>query len=1327
MLFGEKIISGVNDDEIGRLSLDIPAWSFDGDVDFELTIGTLEAIQYNFAYVIDVSGSMEDEPLAQAKAAYQSLTEDLADQFADIDDSADFAVVPFSSEATLLEQPSAAATIETVNGLTAGGATDYAKALSTAAGFFDEPEAGVANVVFFLSDGEPRYLPFGPFFDQPQPVELYEDDAAELQELAEVRAYGFPGASLEALNVVDEGGDAEILESPEDLTARFERGTFDRDDIARIDVRLGGEIVEQIPGSSERLEASPLGFRLEGSLDGLEVSYDAENEFAFDLVFDNGLPTTTISGKITTGQEEIVEQIFDDEGNLTERRTFSVTQSDYFDDEGVNETVTANSLPNVIGAGAGNNVVRGDAGNDRFIVETGVNLIYGDEGIDTAEFAGTLEEFGPIQDEGTLVRVGDDHRFVDVEFFEFTDQRVATADLSVVPLADLNAAALSVEEGDASTTTAVELVVSLSQPAPDDLTLVYEIVPQTATADDVVALEGEVVVPAGDSAGTIELGVVGDDEVEGNERFDVVVEIAGGATFADGASEATATVTIIDDEAVLGVPVTGGDPTLREPDAGVTRDATVTLTRFGDVRAAAAVAYAVSGSGAQPANADDFGGTLPSGEVTFAPGEDTTEVSLPLFGDGIVEATERFALELTTVAGNLTAPTEPIEFFIVDADPPANEAPTAEGDAYTVDEDGELVVDADAGVLADDVDPDDDELSAVLVDDVTNGILTLDANGSFTYTPDADFNGTDGFTYRASDGALESDLATVTITVEEEPNAAPAFDLDVFDFAIPEDATVGTEIGRLGASDPDGDPLTYTPATLFDGVAALAGDGTLSLAQQLDFETIAAYGPATATVSDGFLDDTVPVRLEVVDVNEAPAADADEYEVEEDGTLVVAAAAGVLEGDVDPEGADLTAVLVDDVANGTLSLDAAGGFTYTPDADFTGTDGFTYWASDGTLESAVTAVTITVTPENDAPVFEEEDYRFEVVEDAAVGTVVGRVEATDVDDGDTRGFAPAALFGGAFALDPSSGEVSVAAPLDFDAQAAYGPATVEVTDAAGARDTASVEIDVDEATLGGGIPLGVSEPGGGGLGSTTVTLARTGDVSAEVTVAYSVRGTGENPAEARDFGFALPAGEATFAAGSAIAEVEIPLVGDFVKEGPEGAELVVTKEAGAPAGTPSGTLALVLTDGPLDRDTVVTGSPEADRLVGDGAAAVYELGAGNDVVRAGGGDDVLIGGAGREMFFGGPGADLFVLDDATDPDMVYDFSSAEGDQLVVLIDALLAGGGTADLDRLRLVEAGSFTTLLADLDGTETPLASLRGDVGDLSEVIANAEDPFVV
>ncbi len=142
-IFGEELIISTDGAEIGRFSLDIPAWSFDGDVEYQLTVGTLEGIQYNFAYVIDVSGSMEGEPLAQAQAAYQALTEDLTEQFPDIDSSADFAVVAFSTDATLLEPVSAAETVAAVNGLTAGGTTDYEKALSTAAGFFDEPEAGV--------------------------------------------------------------------------------------------------------------------------------------------------------------------------------------------------------------------------------------------------------------------------------------------------------------------------------------------------------------------------------------------------------------------------------------------------------------------------------------------------------------------------------------------------------------------------------------------------------------------------------------------------------------------------------------------------------------------------------------------------------------------------------------------------------------------------------------------------------------------------------------------------------------------------------------------------------------------------------------------------------------------------------------------------------------------------------------------------------------------------------------------------------------------------------------------------------------------------------
>jgi VCBS repeat-containing protein len=67
--------------------------------------------------------------------------------------------------------------------------------------------------------------------------------------------------------------------------------------------------------------------------------------------------------------------------------------------------------------------------------------------------------------------------------------------------------------------------------------------------------------------------------------------------------------------------------------------------------------------------------------------------------------------------------------------------------------------------LGDDSDPDDDQLSAMLESGPSHGTLNLNANGSFTYTPKNNFNGTDSFTYRAKDGTLDSNLATVTITI----------------------------------------------------------------------------------------------------------------------------------------------------------------------------------------------------------------------------------------------------------------------------------------------------------------------------------------------------------------------------------------------------------------------------------------------------------------------------------------------------------------------------------------------------------------------------------
>src|SRR5207237_7034740 len=103
------------------------------------------------------------------------------------------------------------------------------------------------------------------------------------------------------------------------------------------------------------------------------------------------------------------------------------------------------------------------------------------------------------------------------------------------------------------------------------------------------------------------------------------------------------------------------------------------------------------------------------------------------------------------------------------------------------------------GILANDADPDGDALSAVLATFPAHGTLTLNADGSFAYTPYEGFVGTDGFTYRASDGLATSNIARVTMTVQyavDEDNTltvaapgvvAPFYDPEV---GVPPDAVL---------------------------------------------------------------------------------------------------------------------------------------------------------------------------------------------------------------------------------------------------------------------------------------------------------------------------------------------------------------------------------------------------------------------------------------------------------------------------------------------------------------------------------------------------------
>jgi VCBS repeat-containing protein len=163
---------------------------------------------------------------------------------------------------------------------------------------------------------------------------------------------------------------------------------------------------------------------------------------------------------------------------------------------------------------------------------------------------------------------------------------------------------------------------------------------------------------------------------------------------------------------------------------------------------------------------------------------------------------------------------------------------------------------------------------------------------------------------------------------------------------------------ELGEGDDDGE--------LTGGLTATTGSGSTATFTDLGIE--GASGSYTLIFRSGTL---LPAESGVIAIeNAAPTADADDYTVDEDVELSVPAGTGVLAGDSDPDGDDLTAELVSDAANGSVDLNADGSFTYTPDADFNGSDTFTYRANDGRGNvSADATVTITVNPVNDPPGF----------------------------------------------------------------------------------------------------------------------------------------------------------------------------------------------------------------------------------------------------------------------------------------------------------------------------------------------------------------------
>ncbi|MFS0838243.1 Ig-like domain-containing protein [Paenibacillus sp. 1P03SA] len=363
---------------------------------------------------------------------------------------------------------------------------------------------------------------------------------------------------------------------------------------------------------------------------------------------------------------------------------------------------------------------------------------------------------------------------------------------------------------------------------------------------------------------------------------------------------------------------------------------------------------------------------------------------------------------------------------------PVNDVPVTSDLALTTPEDT-----AAAGQITA-ADADGDALTFTLRTQPTNGSVVLNADGTFTYTPIPDFNGTDSFTVGVDDGNGGTAVANVTVTVT--PVNDPPVAADVSD-VTPEDTPVS---GQVQAADVDGDALTFALGTPpVNGTAVVTAAGAYTYTPNPDFNGTDSF---TVTVSDGSGGtDTATVTITVTPVNDAPVTADLALSTPEDTPLAGAVTATDADGDA------MTYVLGTPPSHGTAAVAADGIFTYTPAPDFNGLDSFTVVVNDGAGGFAISHVTVTVTPVNDPPVAAgQTDY---TAEDTPV---TGQVTAADVD-GDALTFALGTPPANGTAVVAADGTYTYTPNPDFNGTDGF---TVTVSDGSGGTATAAVTVNV---------------------------------------------------------------------------------------------------------------------------------------------------------------------------------------------------------------------------------------------------------------------------
>ncbi len=276
-------------------------------------------------------------------------------------------------------------------------------------------------------------------------------------------------------------------------------------------------------------------------------------------------------------------------------------------------------------------------------------------------------------------------------------------------------------------------------------------------------------------------------------------------------------------------------------------------------------------------------------------------------------------------------------------------------------------------------------LQFVIQTQPTHGSLEHNADGSYRYTPVANYFGADSFTYTVTDGDLVSNVATVRLTVSAV-NDAPV--LPSRSISVNEDASIVID-PLTGAVDIDGDTLAaQVVAGPQHGSLTVNADGSFSYTAEANYFGTDSF---TYRVSDGQLDSEVAtVSFSIAAVNDAPVASDVTLASLEDQAVTI----NLVAADADSTLATLQFVIQTQPIHGSLEHNPDGSYKYTPVANYFGSDSFTYTVTDGDLVSNMATVRINVSEVNDAPV--AKDLAATLAEDGFIVLDIA-AQASDLD------------------------------------------------------------------------------------------------------------------------------------------------------------------------------------------------------------------------------------------------------------------------------------------------------------------------------------------